>query len=105
MESNANNTGTRRRGKRDKSAPSSEEASPEVIVSPPAFKKIKIGREQNETPFGELVHRIVSETENTHPHLIRFTKDGAAFRVGGPRQDLAPIMMKYFPRKYCIVDE
>jgi hypothetical protein len=92
-DSNEINHETRkRRGKRDSTPPpeGSEEDS---------AKKLKRA-DGVETSFGELVHRIVTETEKTHPHLIRFIEDGSAFCVSGASEDLGVIMMKYFPRKY-----
>jgi hypothetical protein len=88
MDSNTdtgNHDTRRRRGKRDPDA-SLDEDSPTK----------KHGEYQE---FGELVHRIVSETQKTHPHLIRFTEDGSAFTVNGPTEELGAIMTKYFPRK------
>jgi hypothetical protein len=83
----------KRRGKRE-GTPPPEGSSPEDSA-----KKLKRA-EHAETSFGELVHRIVTETEKTHPHLIRFIEDGSAFMVSGPREELGVIMTKYFPRKY-----
>jgi hypothetical protein len=84
LSSTGNHDTRRRRGKRDPDA------------SLETFGSKKQGEYQE---FGELVHRIVSETEKTHPHLIQFTEDGAAFRVEGPKDELGAIMTKYFPRE------
>jgi hypothetical protein len=91
MDSNGSNHDTRRRGKREKSPSAGD--SPEGSA-----KKFKLG-EHLETSFGELVYRIVSETEKTHPHLIKFTDDGSAFSVEGHYDELGKIMSKYFSRK------
>jgi hypothetical protein len=59
-----------------------------------ADNEMKLGGE-----FGRLTHRIVTETEKTDPHLMRWTPSGHGFIVEGKRNELAPIMSKYFPRK------
>jgi hypothetical protein len=87
LSSTGNHDTRRRRGKRD----------PDASLETVGYKKHVEYQE-----FGELVHRIVSETEKTHPHLMQFTENGDGFRAQGPSEELGAIMTKYFPRKLSV---